>query len=362
MSVYPPLKFVEQMENYIQLYNARNLESVVNQKSIKFADELISADRSKLFHDFGTLRQSNNSKDKLLLRDYYTPIINKYCATLGVANYLDSFNDFMDLMIFYDTRRIWRKNKLSYLLDTSLFENLLTMKTPELAPIDCMTKLPAECFYIDYNGSGDKLIKDLSGTFVLTSKTADELNIVLLHLINSKTLNRELIVTTVFRLGLNSSSDKFIPSVVKLDARELECEDGVKRLVDEGLIAKFIYNFLIYLHAANRDVKTSERTRQNHEKTQTVIKNKFREVKEFEIGFTYGRPIGRDVERIKYIGEKGKSGVAHSPKSSHYRSAHWHHYWVGSGEDKKLVIKWVEGVFVNGGKEEAENVQIHKVK
>lgn len=61
-------------------------------------------------------------------------------------------------------------------------------------------------------------------------------------------------------------------------------------------------------------------------------------------------------------GSSIKTGVAHSPKSSHYRSAHWHHYWVGSGEDKKLIIKWVEGVFVNGGKEEAENIQIHKVK
>ena len=44
------------------------------------------------------------------------------------------------------------------------------------------------------------------------------------------------------------------------------------------------------------------------------------------------------------------------------RSAHWHHYWTGSGDNKELIIKWVDGVFVKGSKDEAEKVVIHKVK
>ena len=74
----------------------------------------------------------------------------------------------------------------------------------------------------------------------------------------------------------------------------------------------------------------------------------------------YGRAIGKDKKRVKYIGEPAGIGV-HSPKASHYRSAHWHHYWVGSGDDKRLIIKWVEGVFVKGNGDEAKNVRVCKV-
>ena len=50
-----------------------------------------------------------------------------------------------------------------------------------------------------------------------------------------------------------------------------------------------------------------------------------------------------------------------SPKSAHYRSAHWHHFWTGSGDDKKLIIKWVDGVFVNG-KAEQDAAVVHTLK
>jgi hypothetical protein len=360
MSVYPPLKFVEQMENYITLYNARSQESLINNLSMKYADEFISKNRNKIYHDFGELRQFGDSSKNKEIVDFYTRATTGYCLSLGVQNGMDSINDFVDLMIFYDARRLWRKNKLSYLVDNALFETLMTMETPKLAPVDCLTKLPANCFYIDYNGMGSELMEDLDGSFVLTDESDEELNIILLHLIHGKN-NKELFVTTVHRLPLNGA-EKFIPNGDSTAKSTFVCEDGVERTMRDGILAKFVYNFLIYFHAANRDVEISERTRQNHEKVQKTIKNKFREVKEFEVGFTYGRSISKDAKRIKYVGKADANGVSHSPKSSHYRSAHWHHYWVGSGEDKKLIIKWVEGVFVNGGKEEAENIQVHKVK
>lgn len=360
MNMYPPLKFIEQMENYIQLYNARSQQKLINNISMKYADDFISKNRSKIYHDFGELRKFGGSEESKEVIDFYEKASDIYCKRIGVYNGLESINDFVDLMIFYDARRLWRRNKLSYLIDNALFETLMTMKAPKLSPVDCLTKLPANCFYIDYNGMGSELMEDLDGSFVLTDKADKELNIILLHLIRGRN-GRELYNTTVYRLPLGDT-DSFEFSTDSDIKSTYVCEDGIERTMYDGLLFKFICNFLIYFHAANRDVEISERTRQNHEKVQKTIKNKFREVKEFEVGFSYGRSISKDAKRIRYIGKTEEKGVAHSPKSSHYRSAHWHHYWIGSGEDKKLIIKWVEGVFVNGGKEEAENIQVHKVK
>lgn len=358
--MYAPLKFIEQMERYIKVPNARGMETVVNAKAMKFAESFLKEHRSTFYHDCGAIRSS--SETKMDINEYHK-ICNNFFRVIGVQGGMDSLDDFFDLMGYYDVRNIWRKNKLSYVIDNDLFDTLINMETPKLAPVDCLSKLPANCFYIDYNGKGSEICENLEGTFITTDETSEELNIVLTHLVNSEKLSRELLISTVYRLPYDGdSSDKFIPNIPSYEDNKIMCEDDIVRNVNEKKLSKIIFNFLVYLHAANRDVQISERTRKNHETVHTTIKNKFREVKEFEVGFTYGRTIRSGDTRVKYVGGEKPNGVANSPKSSHYRSAHWHHYWVGSGEDKQLIIKWVEGVFVNGGKDEAENVQIHKVK
>ena len=358
--MYEPLKFVEQMEGYIQIPNQRNVETLLNNKAIALAKSYMSSHRTKLFHDYGVSRKLGSlSRDELM---QYQVDASRFMKTLGIEVGFDSLDDFLDLMLYYDTRELWRKNKLSYLVDEALFNELIVMNTPELAPMDCLTKLPASCFYIDYNGQGNQIMKDLIGTFINTSNNDGELNIALIHLVHSNSINRVMIATSVLRIS-DTESVKFGTDIINSTPDvDIPCEDGITRTISESSMWRFLLNFLIYLQASNRDVSVSERTRKNHEKPQKTIKNKFREVKEFEVGFTYGRTISKDAERVKYIGKSDKTGVVTRPISSHYRSAHWHHYWVGSGEDKKLIIKWVEGVFVNGGKEEAKNIQVHRVK
>lgn len=364
--MYAPLKFIEQIENYFKLPTARNMESIVNAKAIKFVGDYLKSNRSKLYHDYGVSRGSDGVTQEFM--DYYKDMHTRFCKLTWLQGCMDIKSDFLDLIVYYDIRNIWRRNKLSYLVDNNLFESLMNMNTPKLAPLDCVTKLPANCFYIDYNGAGDKIMQDLVGTFVSTDETDDELNIVLLHLVNSSSLGRVLFSTTVLRLPLDSIEDTFS---INLDGftekTEIECEDGIVRVMNEKSICKFLYNFLVYLSASNRDIIVSERTRKSHKKVVKNIKNKFNEVKEFDVGFAYGRAIHEGATRVKYV-EDGESNnstkdkPSGKPKSSHYRSAHWHHYWVGSGDDKKLIIKWIDGVFVKGSKDEAEKVQIHKVK
>lgn len=357
MSMYPPLKFVEQLEHYIFPSNSPKDEDFVNETAMKFADDFISKSRSKFYHDFIAMINSPTYSQAKEIINYYAPVEADFCKKLRTSDILP-IDTFFGLLLNYDVRSIWRKNKLSYLVDDTLFETLMTMEVPRSITLDCLTKLPADCFYIDYNNSGNKIMDDLDGSFVIVDKTDEELNMVMLHLFRGKN-GDELHFTTASITKLIGSKELNLGYDV--DAKQTFVDDdGVKRTIHIGKYMQFIYNFFVYLQASNRDVEISERTRQNHTKPIQTIKNKFREVKEFEVGFVYGRTIGKDAKRVKYVGEAEGTGV-HSPKASHYRSAHWHHYWVGSGDDKRLIIKWIEGIFVKGNGDEAKNIRVCKV-
>lgn len=50
-------------------------------------------------------------------------------------------------------------------------------------------------------------------------------------------------------------------------------------------------------------------------------------------------------------------------KSPHARRGHWHHFWIGKHEtnERKLILKWVAPMFINGS--EDDNIAtIHPVK
>lgn len=57
------------------------------------------------------------------------------------------------------------------------------------------------------------------------------------------------------------------------------------------------------------------------------------------------------MESTVYIAKpsvKKGDGTKGTPKAPHYRSGHSHHFWVGSGENKKRVKYYIEGTSVNG--------------
>ena len=121
----------------------------------------------------------------------------------------------------------------------------------------------------------------------------------------------------------------------------------------------FFFNFLVYLHASNKDVEESECSKGAFSKPinkNKEPKNKFSEIRQYEVGYRISSPYPKKKGTTISLGSGGGS-----PKSSHYRSGHWHHFWTGSGADKKLIVKWVDGVFVNGKAEQSVAV-VHSVK
>ncbi len=67
------------------------------------------------------------------------------------------------------------------------------------------------------------------------------------------------------------------------------------------------------------------------------------------------------IRSLPTLMNAGGGGVECSPKRPHARRGHWHNYWTGprSGE-RKLVLRWVEPMFIHGG--EFDEVTVHPVK
>ena len=117
--------------------------------------------------------------------------------------------------------------------------------------------------------------------------------------------------------------------------------------------------FVVYLSAVNAEIepvtKGSIVTRQAGQKP--AAKHDRTEIS--NVGYRLGNAIRAsktEKTNIKYIGEHNQG----SKKSPHIRRSHFHSYWTGSGENKELIVKWVNTIFVHGN-DSNDISTVHKV-
>ena len=129
-------------------------------------------------------------------------------------------------------------------------------------------------------------------------------------------------------------------------------------------IVTAILQILQFLHADIEDITESNITKSTYRPSAT-IKNKFSEIRMWDVGVRYGKAIKfakKQVEQaMKEESEEtsdNKERKARKPVRPHIRSAHWQRYHVGEGR-KQIKINWIPPVYVCGGREIA--VTIHKV-
>jgi hypothetical protein len=341
MKLYAPLQFVENVKNYLR--PAKASEEIFN--DITEVEGLEKA----LYYRYASYTGDNESSDKFEnIIDSIRHHISKYYNLNAIHNVESEIIESYLVSAFMASK--WRKNKISYKIDKELLSQFYQMDIPKTLAVDFILKQPATTYYLDVSEYGDEILKHLHGIFINTM-VVDDFALVRMILYSP---NNELGDTIVLHLRVNTSSKELKIPTFKTE----KCSD-----VDAEKLYTLFLNFMIYLHASNKDIEISERTRQNHSKEHHgPIKDKFREVKEFSVGYRYGSEVRKNRVRYKYVGEAADShNYNHRKVSSHYRAAHWHRYWVGTGDNKELVPKWIEGIFVKGSIE-SDDVVIHKVK
>ena len=354
--MYAPLEFLEQVSGYFQAPVDSVITEGVNNYAMHLVDETVSKHKNEFYATYKHVHYRTEGFEKLTrLADVFK---NDLQSHTGYSMSLMSTDDAYNYMFYADIRNTWRKNKVAYRVDDVLVENFVNMDIPKELETSVVTKYPVDCFYIDYCNAGDLICKYLVGTFVVHTVFNETSTISFLHLLETGKFGYAFVITNMDAVCTDGVQK--LPTCGKLpESTPVVLDTGETVLVNEAAFYKFFVNFCLYLNAANREVEISERTKANHSKVVTNIKDKFREVKEFDVGVRYGSQVRAKIKRFKYTGDVSETKSTRTV-SAHYRSAHWHHYWVGSGEDKELVLKWVEGVFVHGDNL-TDNVVVHKV-
>ena len=361
--MYEPLKFLEQMDNFIYLTNgAEGVAREVNQRNIDWVEKKGKPFIIKEYFHVQQILSSSILNPNILVQKYKDLVIDW-------SNYVQvaplNIEDFFNMLAFMQIRNEWGKSKIAYKVDKHLLKTLSSMELPKEVAIDCVSKTPVNCFYVDFDGSN--FCENCCGCFANFEVIDDTQYILFVLLVKDKKSGRVMPIRTHFCVNIAKDNEtdfvKCSMNIERLkDNLKLVLENDLPAVFNEKLFCNFIFNFIIYLNASNRDVEVSEVTKSvyRERKPSEKPKNSFKEVKQYEVGFRYGKSIKAGNKRVKY--EKSNSTNIGSSRtvSSHYRSAHWHTYWVGSGENKGRIIKWVEGVFVNG--DESKNVVIRKVK
>lgn len=364
--MYTPLEFVEQMNSYIQIKGApSNMQREVNENYLGYVEEYMGEGDNlvKFLYDYSLnfLMVEKTGRLPKGSEINWSALRDSLCKRTGLS-YLDNSADFFNQILLCSVVNEWKYHKYTYKVEGTLGKTLTDMEFPEGVPLKYLTRSKSNCFYVDTSGMGGLFCERMEGFFVLTGVYN---NVLLLTTVAMIRATHGRLVPIYSRLGCrleeadNEESTMINFSDTSCKSMRLTLEDGNTYEYREEMLFRFYANFLLYLQASNGDIEEEQVAKKVFNtpivKDKTKIKNKYREVRAYEVGYKIIRSNKSSNKSTTRTFGKG------TKKSPHYRSAHWHHYWKGHGEDKELILKWVEGMFI-GGKTESEVANVREVK
>ena len=121
----------------------------------------------------------------------------------------------------------------------------------------------------------------------------------------------------------------------------IESNDLCSPVISE--ITCFVLQFLYFLHSKTNDIVEQSSTVHNcHKSGHSSVTDSH-----WNVGFYYGNKIRTLNRKCRLYGDHICTGEHGHPRA-YVRSAHWHNYWCGSGEDRHLELRWLEPTYCNG--------------
>lgn len=348
--MYLPLRSLEQIDNYVNTVERPELRSTINKMSIYAITRIMERKRDFVFDTYSHYKDYLNGyvlTTKQWIKDEWDKIAQ--CYMVATMLMTEVTEDFMNTVLFTHIRNEWRMRKIVYRVSPALEETLVSMKMNKLVSMECITNLPSNYFYIDYSECEGFCGND-KGCMVAMNKSEQTISIICVLLLDNVRVNNVIMSIGVDTQDVDSNTSLLLSVEDTSESIELELESGTC-VFKEREFKKFLLNFFTYMYAINKDVEVTERSvklskRNGNGERLKEPTNTYKEIEDYNVGF---RCVKQPRSKVKYTHDEDYvSGHNGSTKCTHYRQAHWHSYWTGKGEDKKLIVKWVEGVMVNG--------------
>lgn len=250
--------------------------------------------------------------------------------------------------------KAWSATKQIYRFASGLWE-ILTEKDPERSiPVEILNQIPYKCIFIeplnafvyfDYKFGLDKKEYEFHVLQINQKLKIQSMAVFVIH--EGKTL-KECVEFTE-----SETANAIDPDMTM---------SFTGQAMDFALLSQAL-QAVLYICAANADLSLNDKeTKPKQAKEETEKQEEPKEIEDKPpverirstrpTTWKVGEVVVRDLKNKKIIESSGssKSKVTYGyTMRPHIRSAHWHHFWKGTGDNRKLVLKWIPPVYVNKG-------------
>ena len=372
MNDYPPLallaqsnqpnrEFISRKQQFMS-YGCKNLEKMTPDDYIEYflSSDFYNPLSNHKYKDITTLLMLNE-KDIL------------YNA--GIDDQLESgacepVTEWKDIYLAPVLHEEWSKSKQVYKPDADFADALLNTDKFELTT-SMIKHLPCENFYIDL--SGCKEFGSIAGVFTYIRYNEKEKKVsITLYLLTNELVYFSFYISGYFdekgliKLDLNEIEDRdyviWSPAFLKEKTSKIKNED---LSMSRRSVYVFALQMIAYLSIDEPQLDESDLTKKtyNPKSSSSKPKNKWSEVHIQDVGIRYGKAFRKQINELREVKDNSnemQDGDKQRRKSPipHFRCAHWHKYWTGTGRTE-CKLRWIEPVFVGDGK--SSDAVIHVV-
>ena len=293
----------------------------------------------------------------LILSKLPVEVIESSLKSSSIANIITEFRDFFGIPLVITK---WTRHKIVYKIDGSFFKELYQSDDIVITK-DAMSHLPYDMFYIDFSDCAE--LTPIVGSFVSIFGKPDNPQFTLYMVTEDETifsyyshLSYQEDGTSLFEKNY-PQNNKFAKYVEDEDGtyHQITLENDRRRDIIVGVIQA-----MMFLHCENKDIEENPVTKKTYKKT-TTVKNKFSEIRMWDVGIRYGKAITNAKKEIQKIADSEqeieqeaedmpKTHKSRKPVRPHVRRAHWQRYKVGKGRTETR-INWIPPTFVCGKKQ-----------
>ena len=355
---YLPLRIVDSAPSDTRTFDKWRKKGLIPENATEddfqnylFSNDFMQRRYSGQFSEFNEsiLQEENIS---LLLSKLPVEILKRP----SFPNILTEFRDFFGIPLVLDK---WATQKIVYKIDGSFFKELY-QSTDVVITKDAMSHLPYDMFYIDFSDCAE--LTPIVGSFVDVYGKPDSPQFALYMVTKDETIF-SYYSHLLYQEDGTSHFDKIL-SPNKF-AKTVADENGICHQVTLGNdrrrdVVAGIIQTMLFLYCDNKDIEENPVTKRTYKKT-TAVKNKFSEIRMWDVGIRYGKAITNAKKEIEKIAdseqefereseETPKVHKSRKPIRPHVRRAHWQRYKVGKGRTETR-IHWIPPTFVCGKKQ-----------